>query len=250
MNRLTDQLRHAMDEITAWKPTTDGVRVTTQCMYPSNSLVNVHVRGGVNSAVVSDDGGALSEAFSAGVTRHIKDGQLTHLVASQGLSVKGGVIRSRPVPLDQVPLAILLVANASKEVASWLYDHANIKKTRDFPQALSNLLHSMFEDRLTHRARIRGKRKQHMFANVIELPNEIVLIVDPVANEQSSINARVVANLDVQQADNPRVKQRLVYDDEEDWSPDSLSLLGIVGAPVIPFSKSSLVIKRVAALDD
>ena len=86
-------------------------------------------------------------------------------------------------------------------------------------------------------------------ANVIQLRNDIVLIVDPVAPEPSSINARVVANLDVQQAGNQKVKQRLVYDDEEDWSPDNLGLLGIVGAPVVPFSRSSQVIKRVASDD-
>ena len=42
-------------------PTSDGVRVTTHCMYPSNGLVQVTVRGG-ESIVVSDEGGAVGEA--------------------------------------------------------------------------------------------------------------------------------------------------------------------------------------------
>jgi len=104
----------------------------------------------------------------------------------------------------------------------------------------------MFDDRLTHHAAVAGKRKQHTFANVITLPNSDILIVDPVAPEPSSINARVVANLDVQQAANPRVKQRLVYDDDEEWTPDNLGLLGIVGAPIVPFSQSPGVIRRIA----
>lgn len=72
------------------------------------------------------------------------------------------------------------------------------------------------------------------------------LIVDPVSNDASSINARVVANLDVKANEDPNIIQRIVYDDEDDWSPADLNLLQ-VGAIAVPFSRSGEVIERLAA---
>jgi hypothetical protein len=37
----------------------DALRVTTHCMYPSNGLVQVTVRGGANTIVASDEGGVI-----------------------------------------------------------------------------------------------------------------------------------------------------------------------------------------------
>ena len=240
------QLREELNRIAAWTPTEDGARVTTHCMYPSNGLVDVVVRVGRHSAVVSDDGGAMSEAMSAGINISPNDWQLQRLLSSQGLEIKKGIISAPQVPLAEVPVTILLVANAAKDVAAWRYDHAKVKRHRDFRKALGDLLSRTFEERLTRNAVVAGKRKQHTFANVIILPSEDLLIVDPVSREPSSINARVVSNLDVAQAENPKIRQRLVYDDEDEWTPQDLGLLGIVGVPIVPFSRSPQVIQRIA----
>jgi hypothetical protein len=100
-------------------------------MYLSNGLVDVFVSGGAHSAIVSDGGGALREALAAGVHTHPTDRQLKHLVSAQGLSIKNGIISSPSVPIEAVPVTVMLVANAAKEVAFWLYDHAKIKPHRD-----------------------------------------------------------------------------------------------------------------------
>ena len=80
------------------------------------------------------------------------------------------------------------------------------------------------------------------------MPHERRLIIDAVTNEPSSINARVVANLDVAATKNPLLEQRIVYDDEDDWTPADLNLLN-VGAIAVPFSRSSEVIERIARAD-
>jgi hypothetical protein len=100
-----------------------------------------------------------------------------------------------------------------------------------------------------HRGRITiivgHSNKPHKFPNVLKLLGGKRLIVDPVANEASSINARVVANLDVKATEDPTLMQRIVYDDEDDWTPSDLNLLQ-VGAPVVAFSNVSEVIERLA----
>ena len=93
---------------------------------------------------------------------------------------------------------------------------------------------------------IHGEFKEHKFANVITFRSGARLIVDPVWNDASSINSRVVANLDVKAAKDPKIQQRIVYDDEEAWQPSDLNLLGM-GATVVPFSRSYEVIERLAA---
>ncbi len=224
----------------------DYVRVVTHCMYPSNGLVTVAVRSGKQTAVVSDEGGALSEATSAGIVNRPSDKQLSSLIASQGLTVKNGVIIAPPVPLDAAPAAVLLVANAAKDLAGWLYSTARVKHTRDFKKALAQILRKTFDENLAAEE-IPGRYKPRKFSNVVRLPHGKKLIVDPVMHEASSINARLIANLDVKQAGDHKIIQRLVYDDEEEWGPDDLALLGMTDITVVPFSRSVEVMRRIAA---
>jgi hypothetical protein len=237
-----------LEEIASAVNVIDGVCVTTHCMYPSNGLVRVMVRGAVETVVVSDDGGALGEALSAGIPIKDYNRTLSYLIKDQGLSLKDGVISTSRIPIVAAPIAILHVANASQEVARWLYDHMKIKRTRDFRTALADFLKKTFDDRVAHNAIIVGhSNKPHKFANVVSFASGKRLIVDPVAHEASSINARVVANLDVKANNDPMLDQRIVYDDEEDWTAADLNLLQ-VGAPAIAFSRSAEVIERLAAV--
>jgi hypothetical protein len=243
---LALMIKRDLERIASVEYAIDGIRVTTHCMYPSNGLVKVTVRGGVETVVVSDDGGALGEALSAGIPIRDYNRTLSYLVKDQGLSIQDGVIFSSRVPLTAAPVAILHVANASQEVARWLYDHMKIKRARDFRIALAEFLKRTFDDRVSHNAIIVGhSNKPHKFANVVRLTSGRRLIIDPVAHEASSINARVVANLDVKANDDPSIEQRIIYDDEEDWTAADLNLLQ-VGAFAVPFSKSAEVIGRLA----
>ena len=243
---LMTLVTHGLNEIASVKVIDDGLVVTTHCMYPSNGLVRITIRGGENTIVATDEGGAMEEATAAGIPFNDYNRQLAHVVKGHGLSISDGVIRTPQMPIDAAPLAVLLVANASQDVARWMFDHAKIKRSRDFKLLLAEFLNRSFEHRVAHNEIIVGhSNKPHKFANVLDLGNQKKLIIDPVSNEASSINARVVANLDVRAVDDPRIIQRIVYDDEDEWTPADLNLLQ-VGAPVIAFSKASMVIGRLA----
>ena len=69
--------------------------------------------------------------------------------------------------------------------------------------------------------------------------------MDAVSNDASSINARLVANLDVKATNDPMIDQRIVYDDAQRWTAADLNLLQ-VGATIVPFSQSKHVIPRIA----
>ena len=222
-----------------------GVRVTTHCIYPSNGLVRVMVNGGVDSIVATDDGEALGEALAAGIEIDNADKLLRGFVQQRGLTIMNGVIRSPVTPMDAAPVSILHVANVAKDAAHWLYEHGGLSRRGDFRELLSRFLTTEFKEQVAETYISGASQKPHTFANVISFANGRRLIVDAVSNDASSINARLVANLDVRSANDPMINQRIVYDDAQPWSASDLKLLQI-GATIVPFSKAQPVIQRVA----
>jgi hypothetical protein len=224
----------------------DGsLRVTTHCLYPSNGLVRVTFRGGVRSMVASDEGEALGEAFAAGIELSEPDKVLGPFVRARGLSLKNGIVFTDRFPADAAPVALAHVANTAKEAAYWLYEHGGLQRKRDFKALLNSFLAEKFREQVAE-ARLLGKtHKLHRFSNVISFANGRRLIIDAASHDPSSINARVVANLDVRALNDPKIEQRIIFDDEERWASADLSLLQ-VGATIVPFSQSREVITRVA----
>src|SRR5262245_17326681 len=97
---LGNLVNRGLEEIAAVKRDVDGWVVTTHCMYPSNGLVRVTVRGGEQTVVVSDEGGAFGEALSAGIPVRDYDRTLGNMVKEQGLFLKNHVIFTPGMPIN------------------------------------------------------------------------------------------------------------------------------------------------------
>lgn len=225
----------------------EGIRVGTQVLYPSNAAVTLLIQGSFRF-VVSDRGGALSEIAGSGRWDSPSDRQIKTIIENFGLKVSNGSIYAPSVSLEALPAAILLVANASKAVAEWGYNHIRFKVTRDFKKDLENILHKHFNENLRNNAEVLGEsNKSHKFSHVIYLERKRKLLVDPVVNEASSINARVVANMDVRMRQDPFIEQMIVYDDRLNWKASDLKLLRVGTPNVVPFSHAEPQITRLAA---
>ena len=237
------EIERSLQNICSVKRVADGVRVTTHCMYPSNGLVRVVVRGGNENVVVSDEGEALGEASAAGIEIRDPQRQLNAFIRQRGLFLKNGVISTRPTKFEAAPIAILHVANTAKDAANWLYEHGGVKRSLDFRKLLSEFLASSYKEQVSESLILGASHKPHKFANVISFANGRKFIVDAVANDPSSINSRVVANLDVRSTKDHSIEQRIVFDDTEKWTSSDLNLLQ-VGATIVPYSKAKFVIPR------
>jgi hypothetical protein len=240
----SDVVRHAI--AASIRITFDGEHAwaETQCLYPSNASVIVRIAGGTSTFHVSDNAGAVHEAYSCGIPADKAKDAVTRIARNQGLLFGNDEILSPPVEVDALGAAAVLVANASQEAAHWLLSHVKVRAPRNFRQELADLLIRSFRDELRHNQPIVGaSNKTHRFEHVIALANGSKILIDPVVNEASSINARVVANLDIRNANIPHTEQRIVYDDLEDWKASDLSLLQI-GAPIVPFTSAHGVIER------
>ncbi len=243
-NNIISEMMQPMTLVTS---TDNFVRVSTHCLYPSNGTVSVSVRKHFDLFVVSDDGDAVREVESSGLSVVKIDNRLKHVVKQQGLLVKDGTIYSPPVPVEAIPAVILLVANASKEAADWMLRNIKWHKQRDFKKDVSNLLARYFNDSMKADDVIVGdSNKQHHFGHIVHLPENRRLVVDAVTNDPSSICARVIANLDVKKLNDNSIIQRIIFDDHVQWNSSDLKLLEMGGTP-IPFSSAARAIEALIA---
>lgn len=228
------------------RETSDGVRVLTHCVYPSGACVNIVIRGGEDTFVVSDEGGALREIEAAGAEIENPDRILKRRVAEHGFNIANGIISSPKVGAKSIALAVALLANVSRDSADWLFVHTKIPRPANFKAMLKQLLETRFIDRVREETLVGQSNKPHKFEHLVHLPDGRRVIVDPVLHDASSINSRVVAHMDVRMASYDKLEQRIVYDDAEEWTPEDLNLLQ-AGAPIIvPFSKAPNVLARMA----
>jgi hypothetical protein len=240
---LRDVIRSALDSVAGFADTENGVRLNTHCLYPNNGAVRVLVMGAGDSYFVTDEGGAFQEAISAGANIDYSDRKFTRALQSQGLRMERGAILSPMVSVDALPTAIMLVANASKETADWIFEHWRLGRARKFKELLKELLRVEFKD-VQEQAITGESNKPHTFDAVVQFMNGSRLLVDAVTKDPNSMNARVVANLDVKNAEHQGLIQRIVFDDEnDDWGAADLNLLKVSGVPLVPFSRSREVLR-------
>ena len=240
-----DAIRAALDQLSGYSEVENGVRLNSHCMYPNNGFVRVLVMGAGDSFTVSDEGGAFREAVLAGAEVDYTDRKFAKAVSAQGLNMRHGVIMSPSVTFEALPMAIALVANASKETADWMFEHWRLTRERKFKDILKTILKVEF-NAVKQQTFTGDSNKPHTFDTVVQFMNGSRLLVDAVSKDPNSINARVLANLDVKNANHDNLEQRIVYDDEEDWGAADLSLLRVSGVPIVPFSKSVPVLKALA----
>ena len=230
-------------------PVDNGVLVNTHCLYPSNSSVKVIVYGAGSEFFVTDAGGWRKELEDAGAYGKLSDKHVQNAASRQGLHLdSAGAIRSPLIDKNDIPAAIAVVANISKEIthsifASWKFPR------KKFKERVHDVVKQQFGGSEVSEKKISGaSNKAHTFENVISLHSGLQIIIDPVVRDSASINSRIVANMDVHAKSYTHIKQAIIYDDEERWSPDELNLLGLPSVPVLAFSRNATRLREFAGI--
>lgn len=224
------------------------VVVPTHLLYPSMSVVNVYVEGGSENARVSDGGGALREIAKVGSYQFDAVKSLIGQAKDWDLTVTAdGWIRSNVVGVEQVASMVAWVASASHEFSKRMLDKVKTQPASDFKAELDAFLDERFHRSLQRDAKFAGaSNKVHKFDYFIPSNHHEGILIDAVLNDGSSINSVVVSHMDVAHAELADVKQRVIYDDREDWKSVDLSLL-TAGAPAVAFSQLGGALTRLAA---
>lgn len=222
--------------------------VPTFSTYPSNSVVQAYIIGGRDTFIVSDGGGAVRSFLDSGCLDW--DGQRTlhDFVNVHDVKLgKNGWIYSANVGLEELTYAISVVTEASRDAAHMLLKHFKPKPSLDFRKDVARALEERFHGRLQKRGKLVGaSNKPHSFDYVIRANDDNFIALDAVLPDTSSVNAAVVAHMDVKATHRPNIKQMIVYNDSEVWNAADLALLSI-GAPTVAYSKYFSALERAAA---
>jgi len=165
-----------------------GVIVNSHCLYPSNGTVLVYVREVASGFIVSDGGGAMRELVTSGVDLGKNaDDKCMQIAMAQGLTCYRGIVQAPTVPIGSVALAIIMVANASKEIADVLFAAWKPKREKDFKKMVRELLTYALKVKPTHGTLFGKTNKQHKFDNVFTFPNGKRAAVDAVATPDGMV---------------------------------------------------------------
>lgn len=234
---MTQDVMEVLAEWPQIMRTERGALVNTSCILPSGALLAVSVQPVIDGWIVCDEGSAVWDAESGGrsVERAVRG--LSARLSGQGLKLENGKIYSGRVNASELPYMVAYVATATLEASKWLANRAKASDRRDITERLPQLLRNEYPNLVAPEPiTLHGDtNKTYTFRNVLLLPNRSRLILDPVLHQDGSIKSRVIANLDVSRARPEKVIQRIVYDEQENWSQQELALLS-VGAPAVAFS--------------
>lgn len=225
----------------------EGVVVTTDCLYPSNSAVRVEVVGD-RMYTVTDRGGALDVLASHAVEVQHGTKALRAYATPYGLDVtNSGLICAQNVQADLLPAAVTLVANASKDAAMLMLEKHRVSPASTFKTELERALKRVSAWEVISDYKCVGiSNKQHSFDYAIALPENKFILIDAVSDEPSSINSAVVSNLDVRSLQCSNYIQRIVYDDRIEWRSENIMLLE-EGAPTLAYTRAMDELKKLAA---
>lgn len=244
---ITEYVNEALKPFSTYQERHGAVPVTTTCLYPSNAMVTVFVRGGPNGAVVSDDGQAIDELTA--LNRDIPDADrfLYRFCRQSGMKAEKGVIFSPRIEWRQLSAAIAFVANTSAAAVTAGLQSLKTRRGRDLHKELDDLLFRSFpEDRIKRKFRVVGQSTRSYSLDIVHV-NSHILIVDSVVPDPNSIHSRATAHFDIGRRQDDSIIQHLVYDDEENWKAADLNLLQTV-TTIVPLSQAEPVMREYASM--
>lgn len=245
--RISDRdLEAACRSLISARHTPSGVEVTMPVIYPNGQAVNVLVTVEAGEHVVHDAGGGAMFLTLSGIdlSKRLRD-RLSHLAQQYGCEFINGRMSMR-CSADQLAVAIVLVANASRVVGDQALRAAS-EQAEVFREAVSARLRELVGKRLREREVIVGNSgREYRVGNVILDRQEKARIafVEAVPNHQA-VERRVSEFLDLKE-EYPEIARESVYNDRIEWENHSLILLKHVSNPV-PFSHSDQRIRAIAS---
>lgn len=240
-----DDLACALAGVAACEETTAGLRIATQCLYPSFEPVQVFVSAFGEGAKVHDGGGAARFAWDYGRSR----AATTRALAEQALAyqlvvTKDNALVADAVTRDWIASAILAVANASAAAAHALLSGNEGKIDDTLQDRIEAAVRSVVTpDRIAREYSVRGRSgKEHRFDFALRRPTaDKWLLIDGVAPHHVSVSAKYVAFADTGTGQDPIIGRYAVY--QRPLDTEDASLLQQV-ADLVPVASLANSVRR------
>lgn len=226
-----------------------GIVVATHCLYGDGGVVNVIVNKLGDEYTVSDGGGAFECLADYSRAPKNWDKFLKRFGKDYGLTAKNcEIVTPVPVSSNNLPAAIIFVANASKDAADAGLTVLKVERLKRFKEIFHDFVDRRFSSTEVRKDfRLVGEsNKSHSFDFAINMHNGLTLITDAVVHDPNSINAKVVSHLDIANANLDGVVQRIVFDDRDKWESANLHLLKM-SATTVPYSMADSEFQKIIA---
>lgn len=224
------------------EPTSQGVRLLTDCLYPSSDPVWIYIEAKSKGYRVSDRGGALQSSLKHGCTAlHSFD------TACRKFSVdyREGEFVAEPDDADWLWPAIAAVSNASSMAARDSLENAMSKTEKSLKAAIFEALKSVVpESKIARRYEYIGQSGHVWPLDFAVKANKLVLFKAVVQNG-NSINSNYATFGDI--GDHEAVQKFCVFDVE--LLPDASALLRQV-ASITPVHAVPAMAQRHAPIQD
>jgi hypothetical protein len=196
MKRVCEDVKAALGVFDVCVETDDGARVTTHCMYPSFTPVDVFVVRHGDSYTVHDSGGAYRGAWIHGRD----DSVITRMVNRQAqryrLSVAetNGALVAKVPRIDFLAAAVLAVANASASAAHAAVEKIALATEQNLIERIALTLSKSGIGEVRKDVQIVGKSgKAHSFDFQVLSANDNAVLIDAVSPHHVSISSKYVA---------------------------------------------------------
>lgn len=225
-----------------------GIEVQLPVVYPNGQCVSVVVTVVGGNYVVHDAGFGAMALTASGVdlTKALAH-KLARLGKDYGCEFIDGRM-SRACAETQLPIAIALVANASRAVGDQFFEQRE-RKIRDFRREVSlALTRALPDDRVRMLQVVGSSGTTYKVSHVVLSPDKSrqLAFVEPIPDQQTvDRKFREFSDISATQ-DYEDVARIAVYDDRSQWREGDLAVLGRV-SNIVPFSSFPRRIERLVA---
>lgn len=187
-------IRGSLSKYDTCERTSEGIRITTDCLYPSFEQVVVFVVGNGDGYIVHDGGGAAQSAWMHGVDTRSLSHSLTTSAKTFGCESKNNKLISEAASSDWLWAAVATVANASSDAARGAIGRVRATREEDLISKTKALLDSAsWAPKTTREFKYVGESgKVHTFDLSIEHGQSLALM-DAVVAHPGSIAAKYLA---------------------------------------------------------
>lgn len=208
----------------------EGCRVLSDTLMPSGALIYVHLQSKFDHLTAHDGGAAFDELNRHGGVIKSLTGLRNMLSATNFRVAEDGAIWRERVSVEQAFDVISMVADASVRAAHFLLDHAKLPAAQPLDSRLKDVLRVRYPQGRPNYT-FQGKNRQHTF-DFGAVVGEQIILVQAVTPDSSSVSSAIVKGLDAKQAEGSNVVPLFVYDPEDRWPSDTLSMLQLGGVGV------------------
>lgn len=212
-----------------------GIRLTTDCLYPSSDRVSVFVGERSSGFRVTDGGGAWRSAQRLG---RANESMFEKACKRYSVNVASGIIVAEAPSHDWLNAAVVAVANASAMAAQAALE-ASIRSEKSLNSAIYDTLASIYpKHRIARNYEYRG-RSGHVWPIDFAVMDQATTLIKSVSQNGNSINSNYATFGDI--GDRPEVAKFSVFVDE--LKQDSAALLRQV-ATLVPYRSLGIAIEQ------